>query len=84
MLVLKEEQIYSNFINSIRAEKTKKNYAQVLKQYMKFLQIENYSKLIGDPDKIYEQIKSYILFLRETNLFIRKHKSAFLRAQSFL
>lgn len=63
-LVLEEEQIYSNFINSLRSPKTKQNYTSALKQYMRFHGLENYSQLVSMSNfQIFEAIKSFILDL---------------------
>jgi site-specific recombinase XerD len=58
----KEEEIYSNFINSLRSQKTKDTYDNSLKVFMKFHNIESYSQLLESPD-IEQKIKGYVLEL---------------------
>ena len=59
-------QIYSNFINSIRAEETKSKYDYSIKNFMQFANIANYPELL--KIKIEQKIIDYILFLRELKL----------------
>ena len=67
MLVLKEEQLYTNFIESLRAPKTKLNYLKSLQQYMKFHNFSKYSELMSGQS-YYEEIKSFILDMKAREL----------------
>ena len=61
-LILDEEKIYSNFINSLRSKFTKRQYRIALQHYMKFHGIVKYSGLMAmSHDQIFECIKSFIL-----------------------
>ena len=62
-----EEEIYFNFINSIKAEATKKIYERDIKLYMKFCDVTRLSDLlvIIEPQK---QIIRYLTSLRERGL----------------
>jgi len=58
-----EEDIYFNFINSLKAEVTKKSYERDLKLFMDFCNVSKLSKLlvIQEPQK---QIIHYLMSLR--------------------
>ena len=56
-----EEKLYSNFINSLRAEETKIKYSYELKTFMKFHSLTEYSSLLVNSE---ERIKEYVLHLR--------------------
>lgn len=67
---LKQEQqqqvdsavVYSNFIDSLRAQRTKENYDGALKMFMKFHNITTYLQLLQMPiPEVEEKIKTYIL-----------------------
>ncbi len=62
-----EEEIYFNFINSIKSEVTKKIYENDVKLYLKFCDVTKLSDLlmITDPQK---QIIKYIMSLRKKGL----------------
>ena len=62
-----EEEIYFNFINSIKSEITKRVYERDLKFYLNFLKLNKMSELleIRDPQR---QIINYIMSLRERGL----------------
>ncbi|MGE5685837.1 MAG: hypothetical protein ACM3ZS_11970 [Nitrososphaerota archaeon] len=62
-----EEEIYFNFINSIKSEITKRVYERDLKFYLNFLKLNKMSELleIRDPQR---QIINYIMSLREKGL----------------
>ena len=61
-LILDEEKIYSNFINSLRSKITKRQYAISLQHFMKFHGIVKYSGPVAmSHDQIFECIKSFIL-----------------------
>ena len=67
MLILNEENIYSNFIDSVASPFTKGTYASSLKQYMNFLQINKFSDLVSmDQIRINDNIKSYILHMKKS------------------
>jgi integrase len=63
----KDNQAYSNFIDSLRSSKTKYIYDKAVKQFMKFHNIESYSILLGCPD-IEEKIKQYLMNIRGREL----------------
>ena len=62
-----EEEIYFNFINSIKSDVTKKIYETHVKMYLKFCNLTRLSDLlsIADPQK---KIIEYIMSLRERGL----------------
>jgi site-specific recombinase XerC len=65
--VVNEEEIYFNFINSIKSEVTKKNYERNVNSFMQFCKVTKLSELlvITDPQK---QIINYIISLRKREL----------------
>ena len=63
MLVQKED-VYSNFINSIKSEVTKKIYEYNLRLFMEFCGIDRYEDLIG----LQNQIIPYLMSAREKKL----------------
>jgi integrase len=65
-LILDEERVYSNFIDSLKSPVTKEMYAIALKHYMKFHGLTNYCQLVTmSHDQIFESIKSFILSMVE-------------------
>ena len=62
MQVLDEERLYSNFYKSLRSEATKERYSSILKQFMQFHSMTNYSSLMATDKE--EKIKQYVLHLR--------------------
>jgi hypothetical protein len=64
---LSEEEVYFNFINSIRSEVTKTIYENYVKSFMKFCNVIKLSDLllIIEPQK---QIIKYLMSLRERGL----------------
>lgn len=62
-----EEEVYFNFINSIKFEVTKKDYEDGVKLYLKYCNHSKLSELltIADPQK---QIIEYIMSLRKKGL----------------
>jgi integrase len=65
MLVQQEEnEVYLNFINSIKSDVTKKIYEYNLRLFMEFCGIDRFSGLIGHQDKIIP----YLMSLREKKL----------------
>jgi integrase len=63
MLVQKEE-VYSNFVNSIKSDVTRKIYDYNLRLFMEFCGIDEFEKLIGQQN----QIIPYLMSLRERKL----------------
>jgi site-specific recombinase XerC len=62
----KEQEIYSNFINSIKSEYTKKTYECHLKTFMKYCNVSSLSDLLKiDAQK---QIIKYVMSTREKGL----------------
>ena len=63
MLVQQQEEneVYLNFINSIKSEITKKIYEYNLRLFMEFCVIDKFENLIGQQDKIIP----YLMSLRE-------------------
>ena len=63
----KEEEIYFNFINSLKSPVTKQAYETNLKYYLNFCNFTKLSELltIQEPQK---QIIKYIMFLRKKEL----------------
>jgi integrase len=60
-LELQESNLYSNFINSLKSEDTKKHYSAALRQYMRYYGMTKYSDMLL-PDKA-EKIKQYVIHL---------------------
>jgi hypothetical protein len=60
----KEEDVYSNFINSIKSAVTKKIYQYNLRLFMEFCNINKFEELIGRQN----QIIPYLMSLREKKL----------------
>ena len=65
-----EQDIYSNFYDSIASKFTKSGYANTLKHFMIFSKIDKYSDLLSLPN-IFDSIKSYILYLKDKGLSSR-------------
>ena len=65
MLVQQEEEdVYLNFVNSIKSDVTKRIYEYNLKLFMEFCGIDRFEDLIGQQDKII----AYLMSLRERKL----------------
>jgi site-specific recombinase XerC len=62
-----EEDVYFNFINSLKSEVTKKDYEREIRLFMKFCNISKLSDLmtIREPQK---QIIKYLMSLKERKL----------------
>jgi site-specific recombinase XerD len=60
----KEQDVYLNFVNSIKSDVTKTIYEYNLRLFMDFCGIDNYENLIGQQN----QIISYLMLLREKKL----------------
>ena len=56
-----KDQLYSNFINSLKSPETKKNYSYALKKYMDFHSMAQYSDLMRADRE--ERIKQYVIHL---------------------
>src|SRR5919106_766814 len=64
--ITNEEDIYFNFINSLKSDVTKKTYEREIKKFMKFCKIEKLSDLLTiEPQK---QIVKYLMSQREKGL----------------
>lgn len=62
MLVQKQEnEVYLNFINSIKSDVTKQIYEYNLRLFMEFCEFADFDDLIGQQDKIIP----YLMSLRE-------------------
>jgi hypothetical protein len=61
MLVQQKEDVYLNFVNSIKSDITKKIYEYNLRLFMEFCGIDKFEDLIGRQD----QTISYLMSLRE-------------------
>ena len=84
MLVLNEENIYSNFIDSVASPFTKETYTSSLKQYMTFLQINKFSDLVSmEQSRINENIKSYILHMKKSGRSTKSIRSLLNGVKSF-
>ena len=75
-----EQELYSNFINGLRSEETKKNYAYALKKYMEYHNTKDYSSLLVTPE---DKIKSYIIHLRSKGASTSQHKMLFSTLKNF-
>ena len=64
MLVQSQSDAYSNFINSIKSDVTKKIYEYNLRLFMEFCSIDKYEDLIGQENKIIP----YLMSLRDKKL----------------
>ena len=64
MLVQQKEDVYLNFINSIKSDVTKRIYEYNLKLFMEFCGIDKFEDLIAQQDKII----TYLMSLREKKL----------------
>jgi site-specific recombinase XerD len=63
----KEQEIYFNFINSLKSSVTKEFYETNIKYYLKFCNFTKLSELLTIQDK-QKQIIKYIMSLRERGL----------------
>lgn len=58
----REAQVYSNFIDSLRSQRTEEAYEKASKQFMKFHNIVTYSEPLELPIlEVEDKIKDYIL-----------------------
>ncbi|HJU79665.1 MAG TPA: site-specific integrase [Nitrososphaeraceae archaeon] len=63
-MLVQEEDVYSNFINSIKSDVTKKVYEYNLRLFMEFCGIDRYEDLIG----LHNQIIPYLISVRDKKL----------------
>lgn len=66
MLVQSQSDTYSNFINSIKSDVTKKIYEYNLRLFMEFCSVHKYEDLIGQENKIIP----YLMSLREEKIIL--------------
>ena len=65
ILLEKNDELYKNFIYSIKTEVSKQMYIKCLKYYMNFLNVTSLNELIVTPQKLIEaDIKDYLVYLR--------------------
>src|SRR5918994_7133024 len=64
---LSEEDVYFNFINSLKSEVTKKEYEREIRLFMKFCDVTKLSNLLDLADT-QKQIIKYITSLKERGL----------------
>lgn len=81
MQILDESPLYSNFINSLKSEYTKRNYAYYLKQYMKFHNFTEYSSLMLTDKE--ERIKQFVIHLRTKEASKSQFKILFATLKNF-
>jgi site-specific recombinase XerC len=65
---LKEEDVYFNFINSLKSEVTKKEYEREIKLFIKFCSGSNLSDLLVQVSEPQKEIIKYITSLKERGL----------------
>ncbi|MGI0022006.1 MAG: phage integrase N-terminal SAM-like domain-containing protein, partial [Nitrososphaeraceae archaeon] len=63
-MLVQQEDVYSNFVNSIKSDITKKIYEYNLRLFMEFCGINKFEDLIGQQN----QIIRYLMSLREKKL----------------
>ena len=63
-MLVQQEDVYLNFVNSIKSHVTKKIYEYNLRLFMKFCDIDNFQDLIVQQN----QIIPYLMSLREKKL----------------
>lgn len=63
-MLIQQEDVYSNFIDSIKSDVTKKIYGYNLRLFMEFCGIDKYDNLIGQQNRIVE----YLMALRKKKL----------------
>jgi hypothetical protein len=61
-----KEDVYLNFVNSIKSDVTKKTYEYNLRLFMEFCGIDKFEDFIGRQN----QIIAYLMSLREKNYLI--------------
>ena len=77
-----ENQLYSNFIYSLKTEVSRQMYIKCLKYFMKFLGVNTLRELIeGKPQRIIESdIKEYLIYLRNQKKISYNTASLYLSA----
>ena len=65
---LKEEDVYFNFINSLKSEVTEKEYEREIRLFIKFCNATKLSRLLTEITEPQKQIISYITSIKERGL----------------
>ena len=65
MQFIKKEDLYSNFINSLKSPETKKEYSYFLKVFMRFHNITSFSNMLENPE---QKIRVYLIETSKRNL----------------
>jgi len=68
MLVQQENDVYLNFINSIKSDVTKQIYEYNLRLFMEFCNVDKFEDLIEIIQQPQNQIIAYLMSLREKKL----------------
>jgi site-specific recombinase XerD len=63
-MLVQHEDVYSNFVNSIKSDVTRRIYEYNLRLFMEFCGINKFEDLIGQQNKII----TYLMSLREKKL----------------
>ena len=63
-MLVQQEDVYLNFVNSIKADVTKQIYEYNLRLFMEFCNVDKFEGVIGQQDKIIP----YLMSLRERKL----------------
>lgn len=63
-MLVQQEDVYLNFVNSIKSDVTKQIYEYNLRLFMEFCNVDKFESLIGQQDKIIP----YLMSLRERKL----------------
>lgn len=63
-MLVQHEDVYSNFVNSIKSDVTRRIYEYNLRLFMEFCGIDKFEDLIGQQNKII----TYLMSLREKKL----------------
>ena len=63
--IQQDDLYYSNFVNSIKTKATKQDYTARLKYFMDFIGASKYSDLICEQKTIENNLKSYLVYLRQ-------------------
>ena len=78
-----EQEVYFNFINSLKSPATKESYNLNIKLYLKFCNVNKLSELLAieEPQK---KIIKYIMFLREKGLATSSISTMFLTEKKLI
>ena len=61
-----ESEAYSNFVNSLDSEESKKHYRYIFPYFMRFCKVENYDDMLKiEPKRLEGLIRDYIIHLKE-------------------